>query len=67
MPRLLFPATSRDPLPEGPAPLLVIGLMGGEAQGPHSWANRLTEVPAFRVPGSGSRPAPSLPLTCLLC
>eukprot|EP00964_Phaeocystis_antarctica_P125405 scaffold89052_cov63-Phaeocystis_antarctica.AAC.2 len=63
--RRLFPlppaGTPRPSLPEGPGPLLVIGLVGGEAHGPHAWSNRLTESPAFRVPGSASSPA------CELC
>ena len=64
--RRLFPpppaGTPRPKLPEGSTPLLVIGLVGGEAHGPHAWSSRLTEAaPVYRVPGSASSPA------CELC
>ena len=49
----LFPAVEGQRLPEGSAPLLVVGLIGGEDQGPSACANRLIELPAFRVPGVG--------------
>ena len=64
MARLYPPPSSgrRPALPEGPAPLLVVGLVGGEAQGPNAWANRLVELPAFRVPGGTTAAEP-----CELC
>ena len=63
--RRLFPlppaGTPRPSLPEGPGPLLVIGLVGGETHGPHAWCSRLTESPVSHVPGSASSPG------CELC
>ena len=62
MARLFPPANGkRPPLPEGASPLLVIGLVGGEASGPHAFTNRLVELPAFRVPGVGKAGSSSEP------
>ena len=54
--RLWPPPTGRQgwALPTGTDALLVIGLIGGEETGPFAVANRLADLPAFPLHGSGS-------------